>query len=150
MGRLRSPVFAFQNDRFKDNAASPPFSSSTADEPPSPKPVIGIVGPCAAGKSTLVSALIKYGYPQVRHIAQEHSYVPYMWQRIAKPDLLIFLDVSYPLTLSRRKMNWTEAEYAEQIFRLRHARQHANLIIQTDNLPPSEVLHQVITFLHSS
>ena len=56
--------------------------------------IIGVVGPCAAGKTTLVAALREMGY-NVRHIAQEHSYVPYMWQRLAKPDLLIYLDVSY-------------------------------------------------------
>jgi dephospho-CoA kinase len=36
---------------------------------------IGVVGPCAAGKTTLVAALKNRGY-EVHHIAQEHSYVP--------------------------------------------------------------------------
>ena len=51
--------------------------------------LIGIVGPCAAGKSTLVADLAKHGY-RTRHIAQEHSHVKDMWQRLTNPDLLIF------------------------------------------------------------
>ena len=47
--------------------------------------VLGVVGPCASGKSTLVSALKAMDY-QTRHIAQEHSYVNDMWRQIGKPD----------------------------------------------------------------
>ncbi len=109
--------------------------------------VIGIVGPCAAGKTTLIAGLKQHGYDQVRHIAQEHSYVPHMWQRLVHPDVLIYLDVSYPLTLQRRQMNWSEAEYAEQSHRLRHARQHADLYIQTDDLSTQQVLERVLDFI---
>jgi deoxyadenosine/deoxycytidine kinase len=107
---------------------------------------IGIVGPCASGKTTLVSGLAQHGFAP-RHIAQEHSYVADMWKRITNPDLLIYLDVSYPLTLQRRKMDWTEKEYAEQLYRLRHARQHADLYLLTDHLSPDEVLQQVLAFI---
>jgi deoxyadenosine/deoxycytidine kinase len=103
------------------------------------KPVVGIVGPCAAGKTTLVARLNAIGY-ETHHIAQEHSYVPYMWERITHPDILIYLQVSYPLTLSRRNMDWTEAEYNEQLLRLRHAREHADLIIDTDRLTINQVV----------
>jgi len=109
---------------------------------------IGIVGPCAAGKTTLATRLKALRY-EVHHIAQEHSYVPYMWQRITNPDVLIYLHVSFPLTLSRRKMDWTEAEYAEQLFRLRHARQNANLIIDTDDLSVDGVFEVALSFLSS-
>lgn len=107
---------------------------------------IGIVGPCGAGKSTLAAGLKKYGY-EVRHIAQEHSYVATMWRKITNPDILIFLDVSYELTKIRRRLNWTEAEFAEQHYRLRDARQNANLYIETDPLTPAQVLQQVLQFL---
>lgn len=107
---------------------------------------IGVVGPCAAGKSTLTASLKKHGY-DVRHIAQEHSYVPHMWQRITKPDILIFLDVSYELSTRRRNLNWTEAEFAEELYRLRDARQRADLYIDTNNLIPEQVLRQVLAFL---
>ncbi len=110
------------------------------------KSKIGVVGPCAAGKSTLIASLKKHGY-EVRHIAQEHSYVPSMWRRISNPDILIFLDVSYELSTHRRRLNWTEAEYAEQHHRLRDARQHADLYIDTNPLTPEQVLKRVLTFL---
>lgn len=107
---------------------------------------IGVVGPCAAGKTTLIQRLRALGY-QARHIAQEHSYAPQMWQRLTNPDILVFLDVSYPLTIQRRKLDWTIDEYAEEIHRLRHARQYANLYINTDPLSPEEVLDRVLVFL---
>jgi hypothetical protein len=106
------------------------------------------VGPCAAGKTTLISRLRALGY-KVRHVAQEHSYVPYMWQRITNPDVLIFLDVSYETSSLRRKLNWTLAEYTEQQRRLLHARQNANLTIDTDSLTPDSVLQLVLHFLKS-
>ncbi len=108
--------------------------------------VVGIVGPCAAGKTTLVARLRKKGI-EVRHIAQEHSYVPDMWQRLSKPDVLIFLDVSYKTSLERRKLNWTEAEYDEQQRRLGHARQNANIYFQTDEMTPDEVEVSILSFL---
>jgi deoxyadenosine/deoxycytidine kinase len=113
------------------------------------KPMIGVVGPCAAGKTTLVSGLQRAGY-EVRHIAQEHSYVADMWKRLTNPDLLVYLHVSYPLTISRRKVDWTEAEYLEQIHRLRHARQFADCTIDTDSLSPQQVLDQALQFIHES
>jgi len=111
--------------------------------------MIGVVGPCAAGKTTLVSALRKKGY-ETRHIAQEHSYVPDMWKRVTNPDILVYLHVSYPLTLTRRNIDWTEAEYTEQIHRLRHAREFADCFIDTDLLSAKQVLDQVLRYVHGS
>jgi len=107
---------------------------------------IGVVGPCAAGKSTLIQRLRALGY-QAKHIAQEHSYVPRMWQRLSKPDILVYLDVSYPLTIQRKNLDWTVNEYLEEIHRLRHAREHAHLYINTDALSPEDVLERVLLFL---
>ena len=108
--------------------------------------LIGIVGPCGAGKTTLTDALDSRGY-STRHIAQEHSYVKDMWQRITNPDVLIFLQVSYAVSMERRHMNWTEAEYNEQQRRLGHALEHADLILDTDKLSIQEVLQQVLDFV---
>jgi deoxyadenosine/deoxycytidine kinase len=109
---------------------------------------IGVVGPCAAGKTTLIRGS-RRGY-QAKHIAQEHSYAPQMWQRLANPDILVYLDVSYPLTIQRRKLDWTIQEYTEEVHRLRHARQHAHCYVNTDSLSPEEVLRQVLTFLKNN
>jgi deoxyadenosine/deoxycytidine kinase len=108
---------------------------------------IGVVGPCAAGKSTLIAGLKKHGY-EGSHIAQEHSYVPAMWQKMTRPDLLIFLDVSYEKSMERRKINWSAREYEEQLRRLVHARQHADLIIETNELSPQEVLELALAFIN--
>jgi deoxyadenosine/deoxycytidine kinase len=108
--------------------------------------LIGIVGVCASGKSTLIKELEARGY-RVRHIAQEHSYVKDMWKRITHPDILIFLDASYQTTRHRRQQDWTEADWAEQQHRLRHARIYADFYLNTDALTPEQVLERVIEFL---
>jgi deoxyadenosine/deoxycytidine kinase len=108
---------------------------------------IGIVGPCSAGKSTLVKGLKQRGYNDTRPISQEHSYVPYMWQRITNPDVLIYLDVSYDNAQKRRWLNWTPEEYNQQLRRLQHARQHAHLYLDTNPLSVGEVLEVVLRFL---
>ena len=109
-------------------------------------PLVGVVGPCGSGKSTLIAGLEKYGYT-CRHIAQEHSYVPSMWQKIAKPDVLIFLDASFPISTTRRKLTWQKEDHAEQYRRLSHARQHASIMIDTDDLTPEQVLEKALTYL---
>ena len=110
------------------------------------KPLIGVVGPCGAGKSTLIAGLENYGY-SCRHIAQEHSYVQAMWQIISKPDVLIYLGASFPVSTARRKLTWLEKDHSEQLRRLAHAREHAHLIVNTDDLTPEQVLQKALTFL---
>lgn len=110
--------------------------------------VIGVVGPCGAGKTTLTEGLKRLGY-RARAIVQEHSYVPSMWQRITNPDILIFLDASHSVTCQRRKLDWTEAEYAEQQLRLSHAREHTDFYLMTDELSIEEVLAQAKKFLET-
>ncbi len=106
-------------------------------------PKIAIVGPCGAGKSTLVEGLRSLGI-DAKEIAQEHSYVPSMWQKITQPDILIFLDSSYKFSTSRKNFNWSHSDYAEQVRRLHHARKNCDIYIQTDNLSPEEVLEEVL------
>jgi ABC-type cobalamin/Fe3+-siderophores transport system ATPase subunit len=108
--------------------------------------LIGIVGPCGSGKSTLTQALDRLGYT-TRHIAQEHSYVKDMWKRMTGPDILVYLHVSYAVSQARRPMNWTEADYQEQLRRLRHAREHADLIVDTDQLEVSQLVECVVAFI---
>jgi cytidylate kinase len=115
-------------------------------EPPSTRSLIGVVGPCGSGKSTLIAGLERQGY-SCRHIAQEHSYVQTMWQKIAKPDLLIFLDASFPVSTARRRLTWQKSDHDEQYRRLAHARRHAQVVIDTDNLSPEQVLQKALEYL---
>lgn len=119
------------------------------EEPASPgRPaVIKVVGPCKAGKSTLVAGLCAAGY-EARACGQEHSETPTMWQRIVPPDYLIFLDVTLPQQQARvNRSDWSAALLHTQQRRLAHARQHADLILSTDKAQPEEVLGRVVAFL---
>lgn len=110
------------------------------------QPKIGVVGPCAAGKTTLITYLRRLGI-NIHHIAQEHSYVKDMWRRVSNPDILIYLDVSYPVSYQRRQMDWTEDDYRKQVARLEHARQHADFILDTSDLTIEEVRTRVLEYL---
>jgi deoxyadenosine/deoxycytidine kinase len=111
-------------------------------------PLIGIVGPCGAGKTTLAEGLRRKGF-RARAIVQEHSYVQDMWQRITKPDVLIFLQASCSVGGKRRRLNWTESEWEEQQRRLTHANKHADLKVNTDPLGIGEVLDLVLEYLNN-
>lgn len=108
--------------------------------------IVGVVGPCGAGKSTLIAGLARHGF-EVRHIAQEHSYVPHMWRHMVNPDVLIYLGASFSTCTQRRRLNWLEADYTEQLRRLEDAHQHAHLVIETDDIPAEAVLQRAIAFL---
>jgi hypothetical protein len=70
-----------------------------------------------------------------------------MWQIISRPDHLIYLDASFRVSTARRRLEWQEKDYQEQIRRLTHAREHAHLVIDTDNLTPDQVLQKALDFL---
>ena len=117
-----------------------------------PLPLIGIVGPCGSGKTTLSKLLISNGFNS-RAIAQEHSFVPSMWKKITNPDYLVYLEASFEVATSRKILNWTMEEFQEQLRRLEHSHQYADLIIQTDILTPQQVLQIVLDHVgvfHSS
>lgn len=110
------------------------------------KRYIGIVGPCSAGKSTLIANLRQHGYLG-KHIAQEHSFVPDMWKRVVDPLVLIYLDVSYNVSMKRKPLNMNSTEFDEQNSRLKHAYRNADLYLHTDNLTIQEVENMVLDFL---
>jgi deoxyadenosine/deoxycytidine kinase len=112
----------------------------------SKEPIIGVVGPCASGKSTLVAELRARNI-QARHIAQEHSYVQDMWKQIGNPDFLIYLDVSFEISKERTGSSWTQNIFNKQVKRLEHAKEHADICITTDSYSPEEVLQQVLSQL---
>jgi chloramphenicol 3-O-phosphotransferase len=117
------------------------------DDPASKPLRIAVVGPCSSGKSTLAKALKALGY-DARHPAQEHSYVPDMWQRISKPDRLIYLDVDYTTSRQRRPyLDGGPQRLVIQRQRLAHARQHCDFYLDTSSLSPDEVYQAVLHFL---
>jgi deoxyadenosine/deoxycytidine kinase len=118
------------------------------DPPDNSLPLIGIVGPCGAGKTTLAGALARKGW-NARAIGQEHSYVKDMWQRLTRPDVLIFLQVSWKVGGERRSMNWSMDEWKEQQSRLSHALNNANFSLDTTNLNKDEVLLKCLKYLRN-
>lgn len=122
--------------------------AETGETPGSPRRV-AIVGPCAAGKSTLARALDAAGF-DAKQPAQEHSFVPYMWQRFTQPDVLIYLDVDYA-TAKRRspRIDGGPEHLAEQHRRLAHAYHHCDLYLDTSGLTPEQVTERVLDFLSS-
>lgn len=110
---------------------------------------VAVVGPCVSGKSELVGALRSAGY-EARHVVQEHSYVPTMWQQMARPDLLIYLDVDYPTAKARRpRIQWGPERLTDQEQRLAHARQHCDLYLDTSSLTLEEVREEALSLLQA-
>ncbi len=108
---------------------------------------VAVVGACASGKSTLVEALRQAGY-EARHVAQEHSYVPSMWEKVSQPDVLLYLDVNFVTVQARRPdTNFHPRDLAEQERRLTHARDNCDLYIDTNELPAEEVKRKSLDFL---
>lgn len=109
---------------------------------------IAIVGPCAAGKTTLAHNLQALGY-DAEECAQEHSHIRTMWQRIARPDVLIYLDASLPTIRARLRVDWGQGYLDELNRRLMHARAHADWILDTDGLTVEAVCDRTVAFLRS-
>jgi len=101
-----------------------------------------VVGPDAAGKSTLVERLAALGY-NARACAQDHSYVPDMWRRLSRPDFLVFLDAKLETIAQRRTIRWGQARLDELQARLAHARTHCDLYLPTDDLTLAQVTERV-------
>jgi cytidylate kinase len=106
---------------------------------------IVVVGPCAAGKSTLVAALRALGY-DVHVSGQEHSEIATLWQR-SQPDVLIALDVDITAVRDRRGGPWPEWLHDLQVRRLTAASQAADLVIDTTMLSAETVVERVVAYL---
>ncbi len=126
-----------------------PGMAALPSELPAPVPGrVAVVGPCASGKSVLVERLRALGY-DARSCAQEHSYVPDMWQRLSRPQVLVYLDASLPTIAQRRPVHYGEAYWDEQRARLAHARAHCQIYVATDTLGPEGVVRQVLDGLEA-
>lgn len=106
---------------------------------------IVIVGPCAAGKSTLHNGLHARGFDKARVVAQEHSGVRDLWKMRGRPDCLIYLDARLETIAARQqRSDWTIEYLAELLDRLKNARSACDLYLPTDELSIEEVLDNVI------
>jgi hypothetical protein len=103
------------------------------------------VGPCAAGKSTLVAALRALGY-NARVSGQEHSAIPTLWEH-SQPDVLIVLDVDIAAVRDRRGGQWPEWLHDVQVQRLDAATRAADLAIDTSGLQVQAVIDRVVAYL---
>jgi hypothetical protein len=110
-------------------------------------PRIVVVGPCAAGKSTLVGNLRPKGF-DIRSCVQEHSGVPDLWRRFSKAEVLIYLDAELPTIAQRQgRSDWTQARLDTQRERLALARAKCDYYLPTDDLTRQEVAERAEEFL---
>lgn len=119
--------------------------SEVGDGSDVPRQRIVVVGPCASGKSALVNILRDEGY-NARAAAQEHSYVQTMWM-MSNPSHLIYLDAGLDAIKKRRRVSWGEDYLQEENRRLAHARAHADIVIETDNLTLEQIAGLALEFL---
>jgi GTPase SAR1 and related small G proteins len=106
---------------------------------------IVVVGPCASGKTTLVGRLRDLGLDAL-NVAQEHSGIRALWRK-KRPDVLVMLEASLPVIRRRRPVPWGEERLTAQRERLKDARAHADLFIQTDSLTREEVTQRVLDYI---
>ena len=109
---------------------------------------IVVVGPCAAGKTTLVDALVAQGY-KAYAVAQEHSVIKDLWSR-RSPDVLIALDLDLSVVRERRSPTWSADIYARQHERLQPAFDVADLLIDTGEHDIGDALRMTLDLLESS
>lgn len=107
--------------------------------------LIAVVGVCVSGKTTLVKRLQELGL-EAYNVAQEHSGIKKLWNR-RQPDILVMLDADLPAIRKRRSVPWGEDRLAVQRERLRDAKQHADLFIQTDLLSKEDVVQIVLDYI---
>lgn len=104
--------------------------------------VIGVVGNCASGKTTLVQGLSRQGWRAV-NIPQEHSVSPRFWRRL-QVDYLVSLSCTLATAKSRRRIPWGQERLDAQAEKLNDARQHCQLHLDTDHLTIEQVLQVVL------
>lgn len=125
------------------NGARAPANTEAFE--PDPRRIV-VVGPCASGKSTLVSALRNLGY-DARVSGQEHSEISHLWRR-SEPDVLIALKVDIAAVLKRRGQTWPPWLLDIQVARLQSAFAAADLSIDTSRSTVDEMVAKAATHLN--
>jgi GTPase SAR1 family protein len=106
------------------------------------RPRVVVVGPCASGKTTLVSNLKAAGV-DARVSGQEHSAVRNLWRRL-NPDVLVALDVDLDTLRERRDPAWSASLYDVQRGRLAGAFEAADVVIDTSARSEQDVMDLVL------
>lgn len=110
---------------------------------------IVVVGPCASGKSSTVTALRAAGLDAVA-CAQEHSEVAQLWLR-SEPSCLLYLDIGLSAIRQRRDApSWSKAVYVEQRRRLADARRNATWIVDSASTSVQDIVRLVLDTLATS
>ena len=74
--------------------------------------------------------------------------MPTLWQQFDRPAYLIYLGASLEDQETRRQdVTWSAAAHQEEARRLAHAREHADVRIDTGKFSPAEVLQVALAFL---
>lgn len=106
-----------------------------------------VVGPCAAGKTTLVNGLRRLGI-EARAIAQEHSAIPELFRQHAEPDaLVVYLTAEYRVLHARRPLSLGRPQYVAERARLAEARAAADFVLHTDGIGIEPVLTRVFAWI---
>ncbi len=105
---------------------------------------IVVVGPCAAGKTTLVQHLAQVGVP-ARALAQEHSVVPTLFLRYPGAGL-VYLTAEWTVLRRRRPHTGGWPQYAAEMRILQQARAAAQLVVHTDSRTPDAVAELVLSW----
>lgn len=106
---------------------------------------IAVVGPCSSGKSTLVSRLREHGF-NAYAVSQEHSIITRLWDH-QHPDVLVYLHIDYETVQTRRGTNWPQWIYDAQVERLRDAREHAAIVLDTGIMTVDDAVARIIEWL---
>ena len=115
-----------------------------SEKPSDPRRIV-VIGPCAAGKTTLATRLRELGY-DARVSGQEHSEIVNLWARL-EPHVLIGLRIGLETLRGRRSATWSDRIYARQLERLRPGYEHADLVIDADANDEAAVLATVVSWL---
>lgn len=113
--------------------------------PVDPRRIV-VVGPCGAGKTTLVDHLREQGY-DARVVAQEHSIIRDLWRR-REPDVVVALDLDLATLRGRRCPTWSADIFEKQHDRLREAFAAADIVIDTGRHGEAEVVEMVKGWLN--
>jgi hypothetical protein len=70
-----------------------------------------------------------------------------MWHIFTGPDVLVYLDASYSVAQQRRPSGMTHSSWKRVNQRLSHARAHADICINTDQLSISEIVARIATYI---